>query len=335
MPSIEFAHSLYERVKTIFGTVRNTHTMVSPSPTPLSEPILAVSGSVEDMAQSTIPSSPDYRSFATDYLFQLINEGSLTGKNPDEIATALQDNPILRRARSRQIKGVVDHTIRTGSTDLLEELIITTLPPNPNRQVRRTLKLWMEQSKRQSNTKDEPKDQPKNAKNHADKDSMLSVPTNSEGAKAVEEDKILYPVGRLHRKPLDWRGIRYGVEQLSDDQLSEFIKQRANKLARGDTALLEACQTMIAMIRESPTIRPNSIIARIPNATMVIEGKTHPIYRFSPHRVYGLSFSHRSADELRVTYAIYRQDQTRMLVLDGEGIYTHQGYEKRYKLTGS
>lgn len=148
----------------------------------------------------------------------------------------------------------------------------------------------------------------------------------------VETEKIRnYNIGRLYRKPLQREGIRYGVQEMSEDEIAALITQRSNKLSMGDQRIVEDCTAIINLLRRNPTPNGNFGVRRLYSEhKMVIEGIPHSLWRFSPNKTQGLELSHPTSQKLRIVYGVYRKDDTKLVVLDGDGIYTHQEFDRIY-----
>lgn len=147
-----------------------------------------------------------------------------------------------------------------------------------------------------------------------------------------EEPKHKLPLGRAYRKPDDGsgKGIRYGVNLLTEDEVNEFILKRANKIAKGNQTL-DDCRAIVDAVRDFPFIAEGSGVEKLMLRGMVVEETVCPILSFRPHFRAGFELRNKDYEHvLRFVYAIYETSGKKIIIPDGDGLFIHKEYDKRY-----
>ncbi len=123
-----------------------------------------------------------------------------------------------------------------------------------------------------------------------------------------------------------------GVRELSDEELDDLIKKRAQKNKKGDEELIADYKTMINSIRENPSMREGSGVKKLAmDRFMTIDRVVYPLWEYSAFLQTGQIFSSPFSTNTRIIFVRYEKDDKKMIVLDGIGIYTHQEFDRKYK----
>lgn len=277
-------------------------------------------------SEDTAP-AVDYRSIASGYFAE-----KLTRRAPTEPAIELLSrDALLKGVKGRDLRSIIESE---GDIADIARRLAGLLPDQLQRNARRTLALWQEREIRQAeNASTIPQ---KSADTNDQKPTETKPPlpdeSSSEQANSNETPPIRnYGIGRIIQTAAAV-GNSYGdrIEILSEERIAMLIKERANKLAEGDQTMLAACTSIIDFLRERPTSYGNLGVKRLTDHRTFIEGKVLPIYSFNPGKTPELNLSRRRASTLRAAYMIYTKGDLKVVILDGDGIYSHEQYDKRY-----
>lgn len=267
----------------------------------------------------------DYRGIALGYFAE-----KLAQRSPSLPPTEILANDLVLKGVDRKALRTVIET--REDIDEIARGLAELLPDQLQRKARRTLTLWQEQeSRREKNMTDSIKNVDSNGQKPKEAETQ-SESTPPELEAPIETQPIRnYGIGRIIRTAAAV-GNSYGdrIEILSEEQITAFIEDRANKLAIGDDGMLTDCTSIIDFLRDNPTSFGNLGVKRLTDRRIFIAGKNLPIYSLSPNKTPELKLSRRHANSLRAAYLIYTSGDSKIVVLDGDGIFTHEQYDKKY-----
>lgn len=332
---VEFRQAV-EKIRTfgrrlVFRASIGPDQLVSP---PLTSSDTEISATIQSNGSEPGISVPtvDYRGIALGYFGDILKRNRMQGRSSDEVLASLYFDSVLKGVKGVQIK----QALEAGTYSLeVAKALAELIPANPRRDARRALVLWEEQVSR-GHERITPTNGTRKANGNKENGKhKLSEATPAEqeaNNPDIETERVKnYTMGRLYQKPIDpKKGLRFGVEEMTEEEVTELIRERANKLARGDERLVTDFTTIIDLLRKNPTPNGNEGVKRMEDKRIAIESIPHPLWRFSPKRSKGLSLSHPESESMRVVYAIYKNNGTKLIVLDGDGIYTHRQFDRKY-----
>lgn len=311
------------------GSIPVPEQFTSPQP---SNNGIEVSTQVDTISTPLVKDSTDYQAIAQGYFGDMLKRGHLQGKSPDEILLSLSSNSVLKGIKRDRIRQAFE--IHAEDSQLAGALA-GLLPANPKRDARRALVLWEEQVSREqakvamNNDDAEPKQDQKSTSPTESSQQTQDAETSGQSIETIKQKK--YGMGRLYQKPIDpKKGLRYGVTEMSEEEVSSLIQERVKKLAAGDERLFNDVTEIINLLRDHPTPVDNPGVRKLVDNKIVIEATPHPLWRFSPRRGQGVGISHSASESMRVVYTIYKAGDKKLIVLDGDGIYTHKEFTRKY-----
>lgn len=166
----------------------------------------------------------------------------------------------------------------------------------------------------------------------------IKIKTQLESPASIEDDIVeekeerpKLPVGIIRAQWIKKDKV-FSIAVLNEDEIEEIIKERADKIAKGEKRILSDCRRMVESLREEPYGKETKKLA---GTVLKINRKDFPLRSFNPRKRAGFHFEHPMAGAisgmaLRVVYAIWEQNDHKVLVL--EGIYTHSEYDKKFTL---
>ncbi len=279
------------------------------------------------------PPSVDYRAIALGYFSDVLRRSKSEGKEKAEVVAELTQDSILIGVDGSQIEGALRKGIHSPvSARALARLV----PENLRRDARRRLTLWEEKTAREQERNSLPQEEKGKREEVKDQDQKSEISGSDQVEAPRAERARNFNMGRLVPKLRgSVKDIYYVVEEIGEDEVAALIKARANKLAKGDERLVRDFTAMMDLIRENPTPKDNPAVKRLATDTrMVINDFVYPLWRFSPRRCSELALTFPKAATFRAVFAVYKSEDKNLVILDGDGLYTHQQYIRKYSLRG-
>ncbi len=278
----------------------------------------------------TPPSEPtvNYRILAQGYFAGIFERTAGQERTRDQAIAELARDPVLTSVRL----GCIRSAFESGEDSVEISTALSTLLSDPlPRIARRRLEISLVERDKLNNGEKINAPTSSNGSVKEKIEEELFTATNQEVDKKVEPEKVKnYGIARVVAERTS-KGIRYRIEELTEEQIQAMIIERADKIAPRDERMIADCIAVVDYLRENPTSFGNIGVKKLTDNSVVIEGKSLPLWSFNPKNTPQLTLSHpQSRYTIRTVYSILKKGEMNVIVPDGNGIYTHNQYDKKY-----